>query len=330
VIRIGILSVAHMHAMAYVRGLQVVPDVEIVGVYDDDAVRGQHFADRFNLRWFKDMDPLLACVDATIICSENARHRFYVEQSASASLPMLCEKPLATTLDDGLAMLDAAKTSNVDLYMALPVRFTPGFSSVLAAVRAGHVGRILAIVGTNHGNMPPGWFLEKPLSGGGAVMDHTPHVADLMRLLARSEVNRVFAQVDSRTKKANIDDSAILTFDFANGIFATLDPSWSRGEGFPTWGDVTLEVVGTDGVIDFNAFRPHLDLYVPDTPNHRYVGFGENMDARLIQAFVGAIASETPHPLLARGIDGLRALEIALAAYESGASHRPVMIQHLL
>jgi len=329
-IRIALLSSAHMHASAYVHGLRALSNVEIIGIFDHDALRGQAFAKEHHLPWSPQLDPLLAQANATIICSENARHRFYVEASASAKLPMLCEKPLATTLDDALHMLEAAQAAKAPLYLALPVRFAPGFAQMLEAVHQGQVGRVLAMVGTNHGYLPPGWFLNVKESGGGAIMDHTPHVTDLMRLITRSEVDEVFAEIDSRARQANIDDSGILTLEFHNGAFATLDPSWTRTEGFPTWGDVTLEVVGTNGVIEFDPFRPHLNVYRGDSPTHRYVGFGENMDDHLIQAYVSALSQTTPHPLLANGLDGLRALEIALAAYRSQASHHPERIQHLL
>ena len=328
--RIGLLSSAHMHVESYLQGLRALPNVEVVGLYDDDASRGQAFAKGRQVTWYADIDRLLANVDATVICSENARHRFFVEASADAKLPMLCEKPLATTLDDAVAMLNAAERAHAPLYMALPVRFVPGFAQMLQAVHHGQVGRILAMVATNHGSLPPGWFLDPEQAGGGAVMDHTPHVADLMRLLARSEVDEVFAEMDSRVRQAKIDDSGILTLEFTNGIFATLDPSWTRGEGFPTWGDVTLEVVGTQGVLDFDAFRPHLNLFRSDTPNHRHVAFGDNMDEHLVAAFISSVSGPAPHPLLARGLDGLRALEIALAAYRSGKSHHPERVEHLL
>ncbi len=328
--RIGLLSSAHMHVQAYVQGLQLFPEVELVGLYDDNSERGRAFAEKAHLPWHADLVALLSQVDATIICSENAKHRFYVEQSAAAGLSVLCEKPLATTLDDALFMLEAMKSAGVPLYLALPVRFTPGFSPLLDAVRQGHVGRVLAMVGTNHGYLPPGWFLDSAQAGGGAVMDHTPHVVDLMRLIAHSEVEEVFAEMDSRVHQAGIDDCGILTLTFQNGAFATLDPSWSRTSGFPTPVDVTLEVVGTKGVIDFDAFRSHLDLYQSRDPNHQHVGFGESMDARLIGAFISSLTDKSPHPLLARGIDGLRALEVALAAYRSHKSQQSVPIEHLL
>ncbi len=329
-IRIGLLSSAHMHLSAYVHALQALPEVEIVGIYDDDAARGKAFALTHAIPWQANLDPLLATVDATIICAENARHRFYVEASAAAKRPMLCEKPLATNLDDALVMLESARVAAVPLYMALPVRFAPGFGQALQAVHQGHIGRVLAMVGTNHGYLPPGWFLQVESSGGGAVMDHTPHVADLMRLMARSEVDEVFAEIDARARRAGIDDSAILTFTFTNGVFATLDPSWSRNEGYPTWGDVTLEVVGTDGVIAFDPLRSHLNLYRGRMPSHQELPFGENMDIHLVQAFVDALLLGRAHPMLAQGLDGLRVLEIALAAYRSQTSHHPERIERML
>lgn len=327
--RIGILSSAHMHAAAYVQALASMPEVELVGIFDDDQDRGQSFARQHAVPWCKDLDQLLSDVDATIVCAENARHRFFVEHSARASRPILCEKPLATTVEDATAMLSAVQSAGVALYMALPVRFAPGFGQLLEAVRGSHIGRVLAMVGTNHGYMPPGWFLDPAQSGGGAIMDHTPHVLDLMRMVSQSEVVEVYAEVASRIRQKPIDDCGILSLEFANGTFATLDPSWSRLDGFPTWGDVTLEVVGSQGVLTFDALKQHLDLYRAEVPSHRHLGFGDNMDAALVAAFLEAVTTGTPPPLLAQGVDGLRALEVAIAAYRSHQSRKPVVIERL-
>ena len=65
-------------------------------------------------------------------------------------------------------------------------------------------------------------------------------------------------------------------------------------------------------------------------PSHRHLGYGDDMDAQLIAAFVDSVRRKTAHPTLAQGIDGLKALEIALAAYQSAKSHRPVKVSGLL
>ena len=225
-----------MHVASYLRALSALPEVEVVGPYDGDEERGRTFASAHQVRWVDRLPTLLGEADATVIGSENARHRFYAEQSADAGLPMLCEKPLATTLDDALAMIAAARRRSVPLFMALPVRFVPALAQLVTAVHHGAVGRVLAMVGTNHGNLPPGWFLEQTLSGGGAIMDHTPHVADIMRWVTNSEVVEVFAEMSSRVREAGIDDAGIVQMQFANGTFASLDPSWSRLGSFPTGG----------------------------------------------------------------------------------------------
>lgn len=327
--RIGILSAAHMHAHSYVEALGRVADVTVAGIFDDDPERGRAFAAQHHIPWVDRAESLLDEVDGVVICSENARHRQFVEMTAPYRRPMLTEKPLATSAADGRALIRAAEEAGAPLFMALPVRFSPPVAALRAAVRAGQIGRPIAMVGTNHGYLPPGWFLQRELSGGGAVMDHTPHVADVMFWVLGSEVRRVYAEVDERMHHTGIDDCGILTLEFEHGAFATLDPSWSRPKGFPTWGDVTLEVVGTGGVLQLDAFRQHLDLYVGDAPTHRYLGFGEDMDQGLIEAFVRAVRGEDPGSL-ARGEDGLRALGVALAAYRSAAEHRPVAISEVL
>jgi UDP-N-acetylglucosamine 3-dehydrogenase len=328
-IRIGFLSVAHMHAGSYCRVLAGRDDATVVGVYDHDQARAEAFARNHGVPWMADREQLLSASDAVIICAETARHRDYVLKAAAAGLPMLCEKPLATTLPDGRAMLKAAEHAGVPLYMALPVRFVPAVGQVYEAVRSGRIGRPLAMVGTNHGFLPPGWFIEKELSGGGAVMDHTPHVADLMRWILGSDVRSVYAEIDDRVRRPGIDDCGLLTLEFENGVFATLDPSWSRLSSFPTWGDVTLEVVGTEGVVAFDAFSQHLHWYTGGTPSHRYLGYGDDMDGGLMAAFLEAVGSGQPNPRLAQGLDGLKALEVALAAYASHDQHRAVRVAEL-
>ena len=95
--------------------------------------------------------------------------------------------------------------------------------------------------------IPGGWFLDPGPGGGGAVMDHAVHVADLLRWMLDTEVKSVFAEVDSFFGAEGTEDAAILTLELeggpiAAGTFATIDPSWSRGEGYPVGADVRLRI----------------------------------------------------------------------------------------
>ncbi len=325
--KIGILSAAHMHATEYVRALKSIPGIDYIAVYDHDEGRGTEFAAVHHLEFQRDMDSVLAAVDAVIVCAENIFHRQYVERAARAGKPILCEKPLATTAEDAITMVSTCRSYRVPLYMALPARYLPAVRQLKDVIQRAELGQIVAINGTNHGFLPPGWFVDASLSGGGAVMDHTVHVLDLMRWFLQSEVTEIYAEIDHRIHNAGIDDSAILTMQFANGVFATLDPSWSRLDIYPTWGDVTLEIIAAGGIATVDGFAEYVDVYVPDgKAAHRYSYYGENMNLSLIKDFIDGVDTGHQSALLATGVDGVRALEVTLAAYRSAQTHQPVAL----
>jgi predicted dehydrogenase len=134
----------------------------------------------------------------------------------------------------------------------------------------------------------------------------------------------VYAEVSDAMSQAGVDDCAILTLQFQNGVVATLDPSWSRLAGHPAPVDVTLEAVGTMGVAHWDAFADHVNFWRGHTPYT--IPVSESMDVRLIRAFVQAVTVGKASSLLATGVDGLRGVEIMVAAYQSAALRKPVAI----
>jgi predicted dehydrogenase len=230
-----------------------------------------------------------------------------------------------TRLEDGQAMLAAARGAGVQLFTAFPCRFSPAFQQLCMRVQAGEIGELLALRGTNRGVNPGGWFNDPELAGGGAMMDHTVHVADLMRLLTGQEIVEVYAETNNLMYHGNFDDTAMLTLTFEKGIFATLDSSWSRPRTFPTWGDVTLAVYGTRGVIEMDMFAQYLRHYDDRTGRIRQMFWGDNIDALMIDEFLRAVAGE-PAPTLATGDDGYKAAAVALAGYESVQRGEPVRV----
>ena len=180
-IRIGMLSFAHMHAYSYAACLKQIPGVELVGIADDDPARGQEMARRFGTRFSASAEALLdEKLDGVILCAENARHRSLTELAAPHTPHILCEKPIATTLADAQAMIETSAAHGTRLQIAFPVRFSPPVQRLKAILDEGTLGRIYSVKTTNHGRMPGGWFVDKALSGGGAVIDHTVHVIDLL------------------------------------------------------------------------------------------------------------------------------------------------------
>jgi len=325
-VKVGIMSFAHLHADSYAHCLLTNPRAEFVGIADHDRQRAQQKAQQYGVQAFDSYESLLASeVEAVIICSENVKHAPLAQMAAAAGKHILCEKPLMTRMEDGQAMLAAARGAGVQLFTAFPCRFSPAFQQLRAMVQAGEIGELLAMRGTNRGVNPGGWFNDPELAGGGAMMDHTVHVADLMRLLTGKEVVEVYAETNNLMYHGNFDDTAMLTLTFEGGIFATLDSSWSRPRTFPTWGDVTLAVYGTRGVIEMDMFAQYLRHYDDRAGRIRQVFWGDNIDALMVDEFLRAVAGE-PATTLATGEDGYKAAAVAIAGYESVRRGEPVRV----
>jgi UDP-N-acetylglucosamine 3-dehydrogenase len=322
-VRIGIMSVAHMHAHAYASAINEIPEAELVGIADHDAARTADAAKQHNTRAFAGYEELLgAGLNAVVVASENVHHRRLTEMAANAGLHVLCEKPLATSPEDGDAVIAVCRNAGVQLMTAFPCRFSPAMVRLKEAVDEGRIGKVLAMRGTNRGRCPYDWFVDPKLSGGGAVIDHTVHVTDLMRWVLGKEVTEVYAEIDNRMNHQQFDDVGFLTMEFEGGVFATLDTSWSRPKSFPTWGDVTLAVVGEKGTLSLDMFAQNLTLYSDRTGGASWVPWGSNIDLLMMQAFVKSVADGARVPVT--GEDGLRAAEVALAAYASAKAGKPV------
>lgn len=325
--KFGIISFAHMHAYSYARALGEIPGVVLTGIADPDPNRGKAAAEQYKASYYADYRELLTTdIDAVIICSPNADHKEHAVAAAQAGKHILCEKPISVNIVDAKAMIDAADKAGVVLQTAFPVRHAEPIRRLKAAVDAGKLGDIIAINATNHGKMPPGWFLDPVQAGGGAVMDHTVHVADIVRWMLKTEFTQVYAEVDTLLHDVDIDDCGMLTMELASGAIMSLDPSWSRPDTFTTWGDVTVELIGTKGVASIDVFRQAGMLYVanrPSSPGGVYEQpWGNDADRELIEAFIAAVNGEPNEG--ASGWDGLKAMEVALGAYESARRIAPV------
>jgi UDP-N-acetylglucosamine 3-dehydrogenase len=324
-VRFGLFSFAHMHAWGYANAIvNKLPEHDLVGIADDDSERGEEMAATFETEFFDSYEKLAdAGIDSGCVCTENARHIDLVRLLAPKKKHILCEKPLATTLQDGREMIELCGENGVQLATSFSCRFSPAYTQLRDAVHSGRLGEILAVKATNHGMCPGDWFVQEELSGGGAVMDHTVHVADLLRDLLKSEAATVYAEITNTIRRSDTDDIGLLTIEFENGVFATLDASWSRPpKSYPTWGDVTMEVIGTLGTATMDMFAQSFALHSEKTQKSHWESWGSDLDTPLVADFASA-AAHGRRPATS-GEDGLRALEMALAAYESARRCAPV------
>ena len=326
--KIGILSFAHLHAEAYIQNLRAIPGVEMIGIADENPERGQHFADLFDAHLFPSYEALLAeQPDGVLVCSENSKHRLLVEIAAQAGVHVLCEKPLATTLSDAQAMIDACRDAGVILMTAFPMRFSAPLRQLKAQLDAGALGQIYCFNTTNQGQMPIAhrrWFVDKELAGGGAMMDHIVHLADVLRWYLSGEVASVYAQSNHilHADTVDVETGGLIMLTFSDGTFASIDSSWSKPLNYPTWGGLTMELISERGLTVVDAFSQNLNIYRQEPPQHAWTYWGSDANQAMIEEFVAAIR-EQRQPLVT-GEAGYKALEITLAAYESAASGQPI------
>ncbi len=324
-IKIGIMSFAHLHAEAYIQNIRAVPDVTFTGFVDPDAERAEKFGRLFNVPATTDFDRFFAQKpDGVVICSENNAHLEMVERAIDAGIKQICcEKPLATTPADARRIVDLAAASRVNLMTAFPMRFSAPVLEVKRTLDSGAAGKIFCFSASNEGRMPSlyrEWFVDKELAGGGALQDHLVHLTDLFRWITRSEVQAVYAQSSQafHPGEVAVETAGMAMLKFRNGVFASIDCSWSRPDYYPTWGGLNFEVVTARGALQVDAFRQKLTVFSHEIQGQSWVDWGSDSNQAMIDEFVASIREQRPASV--SGEDGLRTVEVIHAAYESAAS----------
>ncbi|WP_306061616.1 Gfo/Idh/MocA family protein [Natronococcus wangiae] len=325
-VSVGILSVAHVHADEYARLLAARDDVEFAGIADEDVDRGRETADRHGVDYVPDADALLDRIDGALVCSTNARHAEWIDRAADADVDVLCEKPLAPSVEAARGIVDRWRDAGIGLGVAMPLRFSEPARRAKAALESGEIGTVLSISGTNRGRMPGGWFVEPDEAGGGAVMDHTVHVVDLVSHIIGERVEEVYAETGTRFHEIDVEDVNVLSMRLTDGTTFLLDGSWSKPDAWHTWGDAAVEFVGSEGTIAVDCFDRslrHTKASGEDEGVHS-VFCGTDPNAGLIRDFVASVADG--RELAVAPTDALEAVAVVEAAYESAATGQPVEV----
>lgn len=320
--KVAVLSAAHVHAASYVSLLAGRDDIDLV-LADPDGygdVEAPRTVGSISEVWtaFNGEGP-----DAVVVCSENAKHAQHVIDAAHHGAHVLCEKPLATTLEDAEAMIATCRDAGVILMTAYPVHFSPQVEALREAVGAGTLGEVVAVMGTNNGKLPEGraWFTDPELSGGGALMDHVVHVAQVLDAVF-GEPETVHAVTSTILHGGRIEHpvetGGLVTLTYANGMTASIDCSWSQPADATTWGGLTLHVAGTGGQARVDAFAQRVE-----GPG-QWHDYGLNLDALMLDAFLQAVV--TGKPAEPSASSGLRTLRVVKAAQDSARTGQPVRL----
>jgi predicted dehydrogenase len=320
--RLAIIGTRHVHAAGLARcaascGWTLSAAVEPSAA---DAAAWE----QLGLAPLRSLDDALADADAVIVAGTNRERARDAVAALDAGLAVLCEKPVAID-ETALAQLTAAADGR-RFCTALPVRFGRSLQRAKELIVAGQIGTPLGGRATNHGQFPGGWFGTLGDAGGGAIMDHTVHVSDAYCWLLGERIRDVYAvSSNAMHPELEVDSAGVVTMGFGSGFFASVDASWSRPESFHTWGDVWMEVMGSEGRLLIDPMARHLQVFSDSAGKLTTVGYDEHdMTADLVRRFLdyAVEGGDSPVPFE----DGAHASEVVFAAYRSARLGHPTAV----
>lgn len=329
-IRIGMLGVAHVHAETYIKSLRSNEGVDFLGVFDQNTERLHELQGRYAIPIFSNQDLLLQKhPHVVLVCSENMNHVQMIRFAARHGVDVLCEKPLAASVDDLQEILLLEKQSGIRVMTAFPNRYIHAYEKLKYAYDDGVFGTILGIKATNKGEMPGSWFIDKELSGGGCLIDHTVHVADLLNHLFDSLPCTVSAYAANRLyPELEVEDVALVHWVYPNGVSVTLDSSWSRMSSYPYARDLTMHIVGSEYSCRIDYFAESYTIFSSDNNKAVLHYYGEDKDQKMLEDLILCYQKGRTFPI--SSICGCKSALVALAAQYSVETGRPVEMQELL
>lgn len=249
VLLIGAGTMALEHISAYAK----MDDVTIVGVVAQDREQVKKFPGAQPLTYFPSYEAAVATldtIDLVDICLPTHLHRHYVERAARDGYHIICEKPLARTVEEARRMIDFCEKQGVRLFVGHVVRFFPEYVMAKQLVERGRVGEIAVARANRGGPFPTGrddWYADYTKSGG-VVLDLMIHDFDFLRWCF-GDVERVYAKGMQGKKEPRLD-YALVTLRFNNGVIAHVEGTWAH-ETFSTG----FEFAGTTGVIGYDSSK---------------------------------------------------------------------------
>ncbi len=243
-------------AGAHLQALNTLPEGRLVATCDLDAARARARAAEFGAEhFFTTWEETLACpgVDAVIVCLPNALHRDAVVEAARAGKHVLVEKPMATTLADASAMVEAAEAAGVTLMVGQVLRFYAANRLARQFLREGRIGRPRNLLRRRLGVFHDwvAWAKDPALCGGITLYGFGSHEVDMMLWLTDSRATRVYAEGEQIHPVWRDYDDVSLQMRLANGCMAALQLSTNCAE--TVWdclviGDEGTLAVGSDWV----------------------------------------------------------------------------------
>jgi predicted dehydrogenase len=256
-VTVAVVGLEHGHANGLFHGgIDEHPEVKLVAIVEADTKLREEYAARFHLDPALFVDSMEAMYkrgkpDAVLVYSSIARHREIVIDAAEHGVSAMVEKPLATTLDDAIAMRAAARKYHTQLLVNYETTWYASNAEVLREVDAGTLGTVRKVI-VRDGHQGPAdigvspefltWLTDPVGDGAGAMFDFGCYGADLLTVMMHGQAPlsvTAVAQTDKPEEYPKVDDDTTIILKY-KGAQAVLMPSWNW-----TTGVKNMEVYGT-------------------------------------------------------------------------------------
>ncbi len=332
-LRAGVIGAGAIAQACHLPGYAKNRHVDLVAIADPTAARHREvLAQCPDIHVYKTHGAMLAKEDLDVvsICSPNTYHARHAIAAFKAGCHVLCEKPMALSLDDADDMMAAAKQARRKLMIGFTHRLLRGNQRCKQMLKDRALGKPFMIrARLAHGGPIPGWakdrwFYDKKKAGGGALLDMGIHAIDQC-LWMMGPVKSVSANAATIVKKIPVDDNAVLSLEFASGALGYIEVGWTSQPGF-----IGAEIYGTKGSL-INNYLTGLQLCAGKaSAGTDDVTKWTMLDRKPatggwpieIDTWIDVIRGKTP--LSMTGATGRAALEVALAAYESSRTGRRI------
>lgn len=330
--RIGVLGAGFM-GRSYAMIVQRHHMSELAGVADVSESAAREAAGTSGAKTYGTAEAMIEAenLDGLIIATPEHMHRDPAVMALERGIGVLVEKPIASTVEDAHAMIDAGKRGGAALMVGHVLRFDSRYGTVKEAVDAGQVGTPLTAYARRLNNA------ASPIRIGGRVslpLFLGVHDYDIMRWILGSDVTRVTAQERRgflRDQGYDVEDASHALLEFANGALGIVELNWVLPDGHPTGFDQRLDVTGTAGRFELTGHDG--GLHYQDTGRESWP---DTMLWPVMQGeVIGALRREASHFIdclltgqtpLVTGEDGLIALKVALAVEESSRTGKAVAL----
>jgi len=331
-VKVGKLSMAHVHASGYIRQINDNPDAELIAIWDEVPERGQAAAKEQGVPFVADLDAFLALegLQAVACDATTNLHHDVLMRSVRAGKHVFTEKALSITTQQSDELVKAVRESGLKFMISLPSRCASEILFLKQVLDRGLIGDVtLMRARIAHSAALDGWFSGHTLwfadpvaAGGGALFDLGCHTVDVMRWLMGAPAS-VIAKLNSFTGRyPNVDDNAVAVVEFASKALGILDVAWVHRAG-PN----PIEIYGTEGFVGIRGVdgRPVLVVQGAD-----YAGVGGQLIAQSLpptlpspmQQWIRAI--ECGEPMTITVEDGRNLTELLEGIYRSAGTGKSI------